>query len=38
MEIQTNGDVTPANALKEALKNLMEDIDSTSKKFGVFTI
>ena len=37
-QIQTNGETTPANALKDALKNIMEDLDMCSKKFGVIYI
>ncbi len=35
IKVQTNGDITPAHTLKEALKNLIDDLDMTSKKFGV---
>ena len=35
LKIQTNGEITPAQAFKEALKNLVEDCDMATKRFGV---
>ena len=35
VKVQTNGEINPSAALKEALKNLMDDIDTVTKKFGV---
>ena len=35
LKIQTNGEITPAAALKEALKNLVDDCDTASQKFKV---
>ena len=33
IKIQTNGDITPIAAFKEALKNLKEDIDDCKRQF-----
>jgi hypothetical protein len=33
-KIQTNGETTPSNALRDAIKNLVDDIELGSKKFG----
>lgn len=35
IKIQTNGEITPATALKEALKNLVTDCNTAIKSLGV---
>jgi DNA-directed RNA polymerase subunit L len=34
IQIQTNGEITPSNALRETIKSLIDDFDLASKKFG----
>lgn len=34
LRISTNGEITPLDALRNALQNLVNDIDLTNKKFN----
>ena len=34
IKIQTNGEITPHQALKEAINNLVDDVDIATKSFG----